>query len=491
MDKNDMAALSELVNYLPPTQTPLPRRSVLILLIAHFTEPLVFSIVSPIGSSLVHGGHYQDVQGKEMYAQWVFIAYPLAQMISGVAWGALSDRVGRRSILLAGHLGSAASILLFSFSISLPQVIVTRAMCGLFHGTLGVANSSLGDLSNGSNQGQAISLLAFVSGLSVIIGSVLRDLMKRTQSLGEPDGLSHSFTGLPHPSLALCLVSLLMSLMGFLATLFYLRESLIHPGWRKAQTIHKSPPPITMEKAPMFDEVSANGSMCVSSTLDRPFPLHAWPKCKSWTPPPGHRYTLMYLGLSLLLPLIAEIFCSARTSTLPMLSDLGVGPHGMRLVFMILSMIVLVAQLPLFPRMESEYGTRIIYRTSMGLLALIYFFLPWVGMLVGSLWVWPALLLIMTAKFWGHTMSYASSSLLVLEMARRAGRLGMIHGAATSLLALTRIIAPILGSFFWNHGSSIILCSWMGSPIPWWILSLGALTVYSLVGRTRRRTAFF
>jgi MFS family permease len=56
-------------------------------------------------------------------------------------WGRLSDRFGRRPILLAGLLGNTVSIILFGYSTTLLSSIVFRSLNGLLNGNTGVAKT--------------------------------------------------------------------------------------------------------------------------------------------------------------------------------------------------------------------------------------------------------------------------------------------------------------------------------------------------------------
>ena len=60
-------------------------------------------------------------------------AYAFAEFSSGVAWGRLSDRVGRKPVLLAGLAGTALSMLVFGFARNLPVAVLGRALGGLLN----------------------------------------------------------------------------------------------------------------------------------------------------------------------------------------------------------------------------------------------------------------------------------------------------------------------------------------------------------------------
>lgn len=68
------------------------------------------------------------------YAGMVTSAFAFAEFSTAVLWGRLSDRVGRKPVLLTGLAGTGLSMLLFGFAQSLPLALVARALGGLLNG---------------------------------------------------------------------------------------------------------------------------------------------------------------------------------------------------------------------------------------------------------------------------------------------------------------------------------------------------------------------
>lgn len=76
----------------------------------------------------------EDPNKISVYAGMVTSAFTLAEFSTGVMWGRLSDKVGRKPILLMGLTGTAISALIFGFAQSLPVALFARAMGGLLNG---------------------------------------------------------------------------------------------------------------------------------------------------------------------------------------------------------------------------------------------------------------------------------------------------------------------------------------------------------------------
>ena len=69
-----------------------------------------------------------------IYAGTVTSAFALAEFSTSVLWGRLSDRVGRKPVLLTGLAGTGLSMCVFGFARNLPLALFARALGGLLNG---------------------------------------------------------------------------------------------------------------------------------------------------------------------------------------------------------------------------------------------------------------------------------------------------------------------------------------------------------------------
>lgn len=70
-----------------------------------------------------------------MYAGMVTSAFAFAEFSTGVIWGKLSDKVGRKPVLITGLAGTGLSMLVFGFAPSLPVALLGRALGGFLNGS--------------------------------------------------------------------------------------------------------------------------------------------------------------------------------------------------------------------------------------------------------------------------------------------------------------------------------------------------------------------
>ncbi len=84
---------------------------------------------------MIEDFHITDDPNKiSVYAGMVTSAFTLAEFATGVLWGKLSDRVGRKPVLLTGLAGTAISAMIFGFAKTLPVALFARALGGLLNG---------------------------------------------------------------------------------------------------------------------------------------------------------------------------------------------------------------------------------------------------------------------------------------------------------------------------------------------------------------------
>lgn len=89
--------------------------------------PYVYYMVKDFGIA-------KDESTISVYAGMVTSAFAFAEFSSGVVWGKLSDRIGRKPVLLTGLAGTALSMLIFGFAPSFPVALLARALGGLLNG---------------------------------------------------------------------------------------------------------------------------------------------------------------------------------------------------------------------------------------------------------------------------------------------------------------------------------------------------------------------
>lgn len=97
--------------------------------------------------------------------------YPLGMVLFVGLWGWLSDRVGRRPVLLLSLLGTAASFALLAFAWDLPTVYFARFAAGVFGASIGTAQAYITDLTDSEGRAEGMGMVGAASGLGLVLGT--------------------------------------------------------------------------------------------------------------------------------------------------------------------------------------------------------------------------------------------------------------------------------------------------------------------------------
>ena len=76
----------------------------------------------------------QDENKLGVYSGLLITAFAFAEFSTGMLWGRVSDKVGRKPILLMGLAGTGISMIAFGFSPNLTTALIARALGGLLNG---------------------------------------------------------------------------------------------------------------------------------------------------------------------------------------------------------------------------------------------------------------------------------------------------------------------------------------------------------------------
>src|SRR3984893_8702005 len=107
----------------------------------------------------------------------ILSAYALIQCIFAPLLGRLSDRIGRRPIIMLGLLGSSLSYLIYGFTDSFAGLLISRAVHGACAATISTAQAYIADTTEESKRAHAMGMIGAAFGLGFVLGPAIGGLL--------------------------------------------------------------------------------------------------------------------------------------------------------------------------------------------------------------------------------------------------------------------------------------------------------------------------
>lgn len=146
------------------------------LFVAMLISSFGYALILPTLPFLVLRQH----AGAE-FGGFLVAANALASAIAAPILGWMSDRLGRRTIILVTTLGSAIADAIFAYSNSLEVLLVSRVLAGLMGGNMGVVQAAAADQTHASQRGKAMSLLMVAWALGFVVGPAIGAVLPVTE----------------------------------------------------------------------------------------------------------------------------------------------------------------------------------------------------------------------------------------------------------------------------------------------------------------------
>jgi len=186
-----------------------------VLFVTVFIDLVGFGIIIPFLAYYV-----ESFGARAAVVGLLMSSYSLAQFLFAPVWGRVSDRVGRRPILLLGLTGSVAGYTLFGLAGTLGLLFVGRVLMGIFGATIPTAQAAIADVTAPQDRARGMGLLGAAIGLGFILGPALGGVLSNLSAVIRLPLFEKNPYALP------CLASAALAALNLCAAAFFLPESL-------------------------------------------------------------------------------------------------------------------------------------------------------------------------------------------------------------------------------------------------------------------------
>lgn len=153
----------------PAAPTPSSRRALIPVFVTVLLDLIGFGMIIPLMPF-----YAQKYQASPAQVGWLFASFSLTQLLFAPLLGRLSDRLGRRPVLLVTIAGSIGAYLLFAYSPTFTWLLVARALAGMAAANYGIAQAYVADITPPAERSKAMGMVVGAAfGLGFILGPAL------------------------------------------------------------------------------------------------------------------------------------------------------------------------------------------------------------------------------------------------------------------------------------------------------------------------------
>jgi len=318
--------------------------------------------------------------------------YAVCQLFGGPLLGRLSDRTGRKPLLLVSQIGTLFGFALLAYADSLWLIFLSRIIDGVTAGNISLAQAYIADVTKPEDRTKSFAVIGIAFGLGFLIGPAISGYLAQFN--------------IRYPVYA----AMLLSAMSILAT------AVLLPSRRPSE----------------------------ASASDRRLSVFGWGSYAEYFRHPGLS--------SLLWQFLAFIFCfSLFMSGFPLFAERRFtwdgkpfGPKEVGYIYAYVGVLGVILQGGLIGRLSKAFGDRKLVRGGLGISVVAFAALAW------TFGITPLLVVTALISCGTGVVRPALTSLITQETGR--GEQGSVLGLTQSLQSVAQITAPFLAGLLIQHG---------------------------------------
>ncbi|KAJ2398142.1 hypothetical protein GGI23_003297 [Coemansia sp. RSA 2559] len=444
----------------PTRETPLPWAKLAVLMAVRLAEPIGMTLILPFMYQMVGGFDIvRDPKDISFYAGILLASFSICKAATIMHWGLLSDRIGRRPVILIGLLGNLLTFALFGVSKSFGWALAARTLNGFFTGNTVAIKSVVAEISDDTNRARMMAMLPLMWNVGAMlggaIGGILVDPVEKYPWLFGSSVLFREY-----PYLLPCLVGSISSLFALVFGFFQLEETLV----LKPKVPASNGGPASETTSLIFGSHAEEGRCQINTKPDEP--RSKW----GLLTPTVIRVIVTNAIMCLAIGMHNQLYpIFAATSTAD--GGLGMDAQSIGYTLTVCGFLVVYLQLVLYPKLERKYGALACYRHGLWLLSVFSITFPllsgiakhlgkYTDNLVGFSIVhrlspelclfWVVLIAQLHIRTFGDILACTSLNLLVANIAPKKTDLGFMNGLQQLATSITYSIGPLISGCLWS-----------------------------------------
>jgi MFS family permease len=389
--------------------------ALVVLFLVTMIDLIGFGIVIPFLTYLVED--LAAEQGIVAVGIWVGVlmtSYSAAQFLFSPIWGSISDRIGRRPVLMIGLVGNTVFFTMFGLANTLLIALIARFLAGVFNGNIAVARAYIGDVSNPKQLTTRMGLIGAAFGLGFTIGPFIGGELSNPASRWE---LFESTIFETYPYLLPCLAASILSLMSLIVAYRNLPESL----------------PLELRSKKSKNKLLTrlkNSTKNMSSTLySGSISIVIW-------------MTMLFVFGFTIMHAVFILYTGMDVSD----GGLSFNEAQNGRIFAVIGIAGILTQAILIGPLSRKFGSRNLLPISCLLIGTGLVLIPYTEPEYGFIQLGMVSMLIAM----GNGIFQPSSSSILTTIAKNNNmELGVVMGTQESISAFSRILGPLTGGFVW------------------------------------------
>lgn len=136
-----------------------------------------WGIILPVVPKLIQELIHADISEAAAYGGWLGFAYAFTQFLFSPIVGNLSDRYGRRPIILISLFGFAVDYILLALAPTISWLFLGRIIAGITGASMSTASAYIADISTDEDRGKNFGMIGAALGLGFILGPLIGGLL--------------------------------------------------------------------------------------------------------------------------------------------------------------------------------------------------------------------------------------------------------------------------------------------------------------------------